>query len=523
MKQHQSLNFRLLIALLLLVTGSQVMADSFEKLVMPGKVIEGHAKYENECAKCHEVLNQDSQNKLCRDCHEDIDKDISAGLGFHGLFKSANVKPCKSCHIEHKGRNADIVKLDKRIFQHQFTDFPLKGAHRRLECKQCHKPGKKYRDTTSACYQCHEKNPHKQRLGKKCDRCHDQVQWSHLNFDHGKTKFSLKGKHKDVACNSCHINNRYKDTPKQCYSCHSVDDVHGRKSDQKCDKCHNVSGWKKLRFDHNRETKFKLLGRHKELECRACHAKDPYKVKIKKTCISCHRPDDKHKNQYGDKCQDCHAYKSWSQISFNHDKDTKYKLTGRHKKADCTACHKGSLYSEKTPKKCSSCHRLDDVHQGKSSQNCGSCHNTSDWSGKIVFDHDLSRFPLNGLHAIAACDDCHLSKSYRDTPTRCKQCHRDEDEHKGRFGTRCELCHTPNDWKIWQFNHDKDTQFKLDGSHADLHCYQCHQDGSGHGITLGQSCGFCHSNDDPHNNQFGQFCEQCHGTDSFEKINMLRR
>ncbi|MCW9013616.1 MAG: cytochrome C [Gammaproteobacteria bacterium] len=513
--------FQYLTAIFLLLFQNIALADSLEKLIMPGKVIQGHAKYENDCNKCHEILNKDSQNSLCLDCHKDVNKDIESSKGFHGLFKSAGGKPCKSCHIEHKGRDADIVKLDKRIFQHQFTDFPLKGAHKRIECSQCHKPDKKHRETSSLCYQCHEDNPHKERLGKKCSQCHNQSQWTAIDFDHDKTKFSLKGKHTKLACNSCHLNNKYKDTPKDCFSCHSVDDVHGGKNGNKCSKCHNVAGWKKLQFDHDKDTKFKLLGRHKSVDCRSCHPKDPYRVKVKQTCISCHQADDRHNARYGDKCQTCHGFDKWKKLHFNHDKSTKFKLTGKHKQASCSACHKGFIYKQKTPVKCVSCHQLDDVHKGKSDQKCELCHDAKDWASKVMFDHDLSRFPLNGLHAITACDDCHLSKMYKATSIQCNKCHQDEDEHKGRFGPACENCHTPNGWNLWVFDHARDTDFTLDGAHKELHCYQCHQQGAEHGIALGQSCGFCHASDDPHNNQFGQFCEQCHSTKSFKKINML--
>lgn len=465
------------------VIPSSAFADSFEKLVMPGKVISGHAKYENDCNKCHEVLNKGNQNTLCLDCHEKVKKDINTSRGYHGHFKAASVKECKSCHIEHKGRKADIVKIDKRIFQHQYTDFPLKGAHKRVDCNQCHKPDEKYREAESQCYQCHKKNPHKERLGKKCTQCHNQSQWTELSFKHDKTKFPLKDKHKDVSCISCHINNKYKDTPKKCFSCHSVDDVHGGKNGKKCSKCHNVSGWKKLQFDHDKETKFKLRGRHKTIKCKSCHPKDPYKVKIKSNCISCHKPDDKHNGSYGKKCQTCHGVKKWKIIGFDHNKSTKFKLKGRHKKTMCVSCHKVDIYENKTPTKCISCHKLDDVHKGKSEQNCGLCHNTESWVGKVSFDHDLSDFPLIGLHAITSCDDCHLSNQYKSAPSKCNECHKEEDVHKGKFGPICERCHTPNSWKLWHFDHSRDTEFKLDGKHEEIHCYQCHSTAHKDGIN----------------------------------------
>lgn len=499
-----------------------VHAESFEKLLMPGKVITGHAKYENECAKCHDVLEKNKQRTLCLDCHEDVQSDVSRKQGYHGRHKTARQANCKTCHVEHEGRNADIIKLDQRTFRHELTDFKLKGAHRVLKCNQCHDEKKKYRDTPAQCHTCHKKNPHDGKLGNKCSSCHSQVLWSDLSFDHDKTKFALKGRHKNTGCNSCHINQKYKDTPKTCYSCHSVDDVHAGRNGKECGKCHDTVKWGKLSFDHNKKTKFKLYGRHKEVSCKSCHPKNPYKVKIKQDCYSCHKSDDIHNGQYEKKCQTCHGFKKWSKSKFDHDKDTKYRLTGRHKKAQCVSCHKGNIYKDKTPSKCIDCHKVDNVHKGKNIDQCSECHSTSGWAKRISFDHDMSEFPLIGLHALTACDDCHLSSAHKTTPDKCNDCHRVDDVHKSKLGIKCESCHNPNGWKYWQFDHDKDTGFKLTGVHKKLHCYDCH-DHAVEVVQTGSSCGSCHQGDDPHNNQFGRQCEQCHDTESFMHIKMLLR
>ena len=52
------------------------IAAGIQSLVMPGQLIEGHAKYEDECGSCHKSFSKQSQNRLCRDCHEKIDADI---------------------------------------------------------------------------------------------------------------------------------------------------------------------------------------------------------------------------------------------------------------------------------------------------------------------------------------------------------------------------------------------------------------------------------------------------------------
>ena len=112
----------------------------FEKLVMPGELVQGHAKLEKECSNCHELFTKGSQSRLCLACHKDINKDRELGKGLHGKRPDA-VKPnCNVCHTEHKGRTADIVQLDKETFNHALTNFPLVGGHKEPACDGCHKP-----------------------------------------------------------------------------------------------------------------------------------------------------------------------------------------------------------------------------------------------------------------------------------------------------------------------------------------------------------------------------------------------
>ena len=50
---------------------------------MPGKVIAGHAKYENNCNECHDVANKSKQNELCLDCHKLVNKDRKKRLSMN--------------------------------------------------------------------------------------------------------------------------------------------------------------------------------------------------------------------------------------------------------------------------------------------------------------------------------------------------------------------------------------------------------------------------------------------------------
>lgn len=508
----------LLCLLALAIAPRFVPGASIETLIMPGKVIEGHAEYEEDCAKCHSRLGTSNQKSLCLDCHEEIDADVKKKEGFHGRTERVSTQECRTCHTDHIGREADVVGLNKETFDHEHTDFPLKGAHRKLYCDSCHAPDKKYHEAPSSCYDCHKDDePHKGRLGKECADCHNERAWKQSEFDHDKeTDFPLKGHHKDAACNACHPNERYENTPDNCYACHKINDAHNTRYGQKCETCHTPKDWDKPVFDHDKDTDYPLEGRHRKVSCDACHKGRLYEDKVKDNCFFCHEDDDSHKGRNGEKCENCHTPKTWSKIGFDHDKDTDFPLRGKHKPLECTACHKGGIYKDELEMKCVACHKADDVHRGQEGPDCENCHEESGWDKQVAFDHDLTRFPLIGLHATVPCEECHISHSFKDTDRACRSCHEKDDSHKKTLGPRCEQCHNPNGWALWQFDHNTETDFMLDGKHEGLECKACHQVPVRKKINLSKTCDACHRKDDPHFGQFGRNCERCHSTDSFQ-------
>ncbi|MFA5082497.1 MAG: cytochrome c3 family protein, partial [Hydrogenophilaceae bacterium] len=93
---------------------------------MPGKVIQGHAKYETECRKCHIPFDKAGQSRLCLDCHKEVAADVRGKTGLHGRQAE---RDCRACHSEHKGRAARIAEFDQDKFDHARTDYPLRGSH----------------------------------------------------------------------------------------------------------------------------------------------------------------------------------------------------------------------------------------------------------------------------------------------------------------------------------------------------------------------------------------------------------
>ncbi|MDH5547200.1 MAG: cytochrome C [Gammaproteobacteria bacterium] len=495
--------------------------DRFERMVMPGKLSTGHVKYEKDCNNCHKPFEKGAQSDLCLDCHKKVNKDVVDKKGFHGRVPNIDTRKCSDCHKEHRGRDADIVAFDRDTFDHDRSDFKLKGSHTRLGCVNCHDPKTKYRDAGQGCVDCHKTDDaHEKRLGEKCGNCHIETVWGEAHYDHDKTKFKLEANHKHVACIDCHPNQRYEETPKGCYTCHQLRDVHEGNNGKKCESCHNAYFWNEIKFDHNKDTKYELEGRHVTVDCQSCHRGDVYK-KIGKECIKCHKKEDAHRGLFGEKCHDCHISRSWSRATFNHNKDTKFELIGAHRKVDCVACHRADVYAD-LKKDCYACHRKNDVHEGQEGKDCKHCHNEKGWTSEVFFDHDLTRFPLLDSHAVTACEECHLTPAFKDTDTQCFSCHKKDDEkiHKLRLGENCSLCHNSNDWKKWFFDHDKQTDYKLTGGHKGLDCHACHTKPVKKEIKLSDKCVDCHEQDDYHHGAFGRECARCHITESFKKVIM---
>lgn len=422
----------------------------FERLVMPGPLIEGHAKLENNCASCHQAFKKAAQAGLCMSCHKDVAADRQQQRGYHGLRADARASDCKACHTEHKGRGFSIVQLDRETFDHKHTNFVLHGAHQAVACAGCHTAGKRFRAAETACAACHGKaDPHKGRLGEKCEGCHSEQSWRHTKpFDHSKTRFALEGAHAKVACASCHAGEKYKGTAQACVACHAIQDVHQGSRGTKCESCHGAKTWKAPRFDHAKATRFPLLGAHAS--------------------------------------------------------------------AKCESCHKGNVYREKLSTACVACHGSVDPHKGQLGRQCARCHNETGWRRKVAFDHDLTRFPLVGLHATVTCEACHKSPSFKDAPRACQSCHQDR-HHAGRVGAACALCHNPNGWRHWRFEHDRQTPFPLTGAHKGLDCHACHRAKAGARVVLDRNCFGCHAADDAHQGGFGRNCETCHSTASFRQ------
>ncbi len=550
------------ILLIILFAGMGVSTSVNAQWIAPGELSESHKKFEGlrNCAKCHELGKGPTVEK-CLVCHEDIAFDLKRKTGYHG--RAVRQKECWACHSEHRGRKYELIRFNKKQFNHDQTDFPLTGSHIGVKCTKCHTTSK-YRETPSTCEGCHTPE-HGNRYGTNCTECHSTKKWETLTFDHASTRFALKGKHVDIACKKCHTTElkTYKQVVRfeDCSGCHK-DPHRGQFSDRACSSCHIETSFHDISsFDHNK-TAFPLTGAHVRVRCQDCHKNMKIFKGAPDSCQSCHA--NPHKKIPTQNCSRCHTPQSWKVEKFNH-AQTGFPLLGKHALSQCRDCHKkgvrkkikascDSCHKSPHPKKqrtyatCDSCHGYEswkvpeydhrvsgytlagahlkllcnqchtperglhigkktcltchaDPHQKAFGKICEQCHEETSWK-TVSFDHTTTKFPLKGKHNELDCLKCHMKPTYKVKGLACLDCHKDP--HNGRFGKDCARCHTPSGWKLEFFDHSK-TGFPLTGKHSELKCDACHKDWK---RKLRASCESCHSN--PHEKKSTRTCKECH-------------
>ncbi len=489
--------------------------------ISPGNLSLAHAKLEglSNCTKCH-VLGRQVQQSKCLACHTEIKQLIDENKGYHASPEVRN-KKCWACHSEHHGRDFRIINFNPKKFDHLEAGFKLTGKHAQLKCIQCHQPkfisNKKlfdkrkgtYLGLSTNCVSCHQ-DVHQGTLGKNCGSCHNTIKFKPAAlFNHDTTQFSLTGAHKKVECIKCHVDEIRNGKKfqvftgldfKNCAPCHK--DVHHGQFGENCVKCHNVQSFTVLNresFNHDK-TRFPLRGAHRRVACKDCHGSNLLSKPKFALCTDCHK--DAHfgeftKNNVVENCKDCHTVESFKTTTFTiseHNK-SKFKLTGSHLAITCESCHfnkkdKKQWHFKNIGLRCIDCHKnvhgMELTKKFMPDNNCTACHSTENWN-KITFNHNLTRFKLEGKHAKISCSDCHEEKSntgkisfrFVSLKSNCTTCHKDihfgqfDSEKKGNLPV-CENCHDFKNWKPVKFNHEK-TSFPLKGAHEKVKCSACHK------------------------------------------------
>lgn len=554
--------------LIFLIGMSMQIAVAVSAQLSPGDLTSAHAHLEGiaNCTKCH-VLGDKVTNDKCLECHTEIKSRMASRKGYHASSEVVG-KDCFACHSEHHGRGFEIVRFDEEKFNHQLTGYKLTGAHLEADCKACHnrdliasidlkKKNTTYLGLRTDCVACHA-DVHQKTLGTNCASCHTTEHFAPATlFDHQKTDFPLKGKHRNVDCKSCHLETEVGGEPFQrfagvpfesCADCH--EDVHNNQFGRDCKQCHTeesflvLSG--KSSFNHN-QTRFPLSGQHRNVNCASCHQMgetvdasevfQDYKGKDIHQCQTCHQ--DVHENKFGQDCRQCHSEESFRKLrnadKFEHSL-TGYPLEGKHRQVDCRECHESRMIEPVPHDRCMDCH--DDFHKGQLVRDnyrpdCKECHTTDGFkdSHYTIEKHNNSNFPLTGAHLATPCVSCHLEKeewSFRNIGSHCIDCHRDP--HAGYLSESyypdkaCDNCHSTESWTTVQFDHQQ-TGFELAGRHEQITCTACHQPDTTTSIEirlpfagLESSCISCHEN--IHGSQFEielvTDCTRCHGFEAWK-------
>ncbi len=277
-------------------------------------------------------------HERCRDCHEDA----------HGgqLATTEGRGACEPCH-----RVEGWTPSTFTAAQHAWLRLPLQGRHARIACAACHGParpglpalpgpeilgkakvGIQIKEVT--CEACHA-DPHDGRFGRRragapqsarkpagCIACHGLDSFRPSTVDavtHTALGFPLEGAHGAVPCDACHKEMK---TPRaastlllargeaasmtfaikdrRCEACHQ--NPHGTQFAARTDRgacafCHTVLAFRPAsRFDHDRDTPFRLEGAHAKVACGRCHTVKKvdggramliYRP-VPKDCRSCH-------------------------------------------------------------------------------------------------------------------------------------------------------------------------------------------------------------------------------------------
>lgn len=432
-----------------------------------------------------------------------------------GLFRPVPFAECSNCHADpHQGAlgrtcstchvTRSFASINRTSFDHQATDYPLRGRHASVSCEGCH--GRNLANRTpafSTCGSCHA-DPHPSdgstsTVRADCATCHTVAGFSPSTFTiarHQQTHYPLDGRHVAVACARCHVTprapQRARTSPVQaarlqlssttCASCHG--DAHrgelaAREDRGACESCHTTGGFTPSTFAAAAHARLRvtLEGRHGRVPCAACHG--PQRQGLPPLSVA---------------------------------RTSEARVTLALRETECASCHVDPHAGRYAPS------GAQPIANG-----CGACHTASQWRPARVTTalHDTFSYPLEGAHRAVPCVACHVELGARQASstlqlnargiaalpftarraTACATCH--ESPHGTQFaarkdGGRCEGCHVVASFApASAFNHDRDASFALAGAHVKVPCASCHRAPAGGGVTvyrpLSGTCESCHA------------------------------
>ena len=241
-------------------------------------------------------------------------------------------------------------------------------------------------------------------------------------FDHLTTGFELDGVHRDLPCESCHLNAVFRGTPRNCGTCHITNSIFNATpktmthipSTNNCAACHNTYSFRPdVHFDH---------------------------AEVMGSCVSCHNGTiatgmtiPPHPATSRD-CAACHTVLSW-----NPPKTVDHAQIPMSVAGFCIICHNGVKFSGKP------------AGHIATNLECGDCHLTTTWAG-ATFDHTGITSGCvschNGTKAVGKqgnhmpttnlCENCHTTGIGTSTPSWAPS----KFDHTQMAVTTCQTCHS---------------------------------------------------------------------------------
>ena len=275
------------------------------------------------CAKCHDPKTAGGPKPAfdrCDRCH----RDAHAGLA----TLAGRPADCAACHAVQGWKPSTYT-----VTSHQASAYPLAGRHATTECARCHPQGPdtlvaalgsarvQLRPAHARCPDCHL-DPHRGRFEaggarakvEGCRTCHAMGGFRPALVDvaaHARLGYPLEGAHRAAPCQGCHVELKampsasggtvpaaarggaaagrdslrtllFADVASTCAGCHPTPhggQFEGRRSRVKgapagdaCDACHGLEAFTPAsRFDHERDSAFRLAGAHAKVRCAGCH------------------------------------------------------------------------------------------------------------------------------------------------------------------------------------------------------------------------------------------------------------
>lgn len=211
----------------------------FRSQVMPGELSAAHALLSKDCNSCH-TATKGIDDAKCISCHSNNTALLERKpTDFH-----ATLANCASCHIEHRGADANLRVMDHEALAKIASTLILSGDDNSFQISNQTLPADHPMVSAKVaqldCASCHStKDKHLGLLGQNCASCHSATEWTIPVFQHPKLL--------SIDCAQCHkappshfmehfsmisqkIARQENAKVNECYSCHkttSFNDIKG--------------------------------------------------------------------------------------------------------------------------------------------------------------------------------------------------------------------------------------------------------------------------------------------------------